>query len=64
MQLKKIIGSHFANYYEAEQAANLTFNKNIRPVIYSYSPINNLPKLMDEMYLGNTHGKIVFNHKK
>lgn len=62
MQLKSIVGSHFANYHEAQQASNLIFNKKIKPVIYKFSSIDDLPKLMDDMYLGKTHGKIVFNH--
>ena len=62
MQLKSIVGSHFANYHEAQQASNLIFNKKIRPIIYKFSSIDDLPELMDDMYLGKTHGKIVFNH--
>ena len=62
MQLKSIIGSHFANYDEANEAANLVFDKKIVPVVYSKTSIKELPKMMDKMYSGKTHGKIVFKH--
>ena len=62
MQLKSIIGSHFANYDEANEAANLVFDKKIVPVVYSKTNIKELPKMMDKMYSGKTHGKIVFKH--
>ena len=64
MQLKTIIGSHFANYNEASSASELIFNKKINPLIHSISDIEKLPKMMDRMYHGNTYGKIVFNHGK
>ncbi|MBL6679144.1 MAG: crotonyl-CoA carboxylase/reductase [Flavobacteriaceae bacterium] len=63
MQLKSIIGSHFANYDEANEAAKLVFENKITPV-FSKNHINSLPKMMDEMYNGKTHGKIVFNHSE
>lgn len=62
MQLKSIIGSHFANYDEAYEAAKLVFDNRIIPVVYSKTNIKELPKMMDEMYSGKTHGKIVFKH--
>ena len=62
MQLKSIIGSHFANYDEATKAADLIFNNKIKPIIHSLNKIEDLPKRMDEMYAGNTFGKIVFKH--
>ena len=62
MQLKSIIGSHFANYDEATKAADLIFNNKIKPIIHSVNKIEDLPTRMDEMYAGNTFGKIVFNH--
>ena len=64
MQLKTIIGSHFANYNEASSASELIFNKKINPLIHSINDIEKLPKMMDRMYHGNTYGKIVFNHGK
>ncbi len=62
MQLKTIIGSHFANYNEASFASDLIFNGKINPLIHSINDIEKLPEMMDKMYLGNTYGKIVFNH--
>ncbi len=62
MSLKKIIGSHFANYYEAEQAANLIFNGKISPLIYDVTSIHNLSKMADLMYRNENYGKIVFLH--
>ncbi|MDA9985246.1 crotonyl-CoA carboxylase/reductase [Flavobacteriaceae bacterium] len=61
MQLKSIIGSHFANYDEADQAAKLVFENKITP-IFSKNDISSLPEMMDQMYFGKTHGKIVFKH--
>lgn len=63
MELKSIIGSHFANYDEATKAANLVFSNQIKPLIYSINPIKELPKLADQMFDDETNGKIVFNHK-
>lgn len=62
MELKKIIGSHFANYNEAKEAAELVFNKKITPLIYNSSPISDINIMLDKMYGGNTFGKIVFYH--
>jgi len=61
MQLKTIIGSHFANYDEANEAAKLVFESKIVPVFIKKN-INSLPEMMDEMYYGKTYGKVVFNH--
>jgi crotonyl-CoA reductase len=62
MSLKHLIGSHFANYHEAEQAAKLVFAGKINPLIHSVNPIADLPKMMDAMYANSTYGKIVFTH--
>lgn len=61
MQLKSIIGSHFANYNEASEAAKLVFDNKVTP-IFSVNEINSLPKMMDQMYLGKSIGKLVFDH--
>lgn len=63
MQLKSIIGSHFANYDEANEAAKLVFENKVTP-IFSENDIASLPEMMDKMYSGKTYGKIVFNHNK
>ncbi|NCA28948.1 MAG: crotonyl-CoA carboxylase/reductase [Proteobacteria bacterium] len=63
MSLKTIIGSHFANYYESEQASQLVFDGRIKPLIHSVNSINNLPKMMDEMHRNQSYGKIVFMHE-
>ena len=62
MQLKSIVGSHFANYNEATLASELIFDNKIKPLIHSINHIDKLPEMMDKMYLGSTYGKIVFNH--
>ena len=62
MSLKSIIGSHFANYEEATQAAQLVFNGKVNPLIHSVNKIEELPKMMDAMYSSSTYGKIVFAH--
>ncbi len=63
MSVKKLIGSHFANYHEAQQAAKLVFDGKINPLIHSVNPINKLPEMMDAMYSNATYGKIVFLHE-
>lgn len=63
MSLKKILGSHFANYYEAEKAAQLVFDGKINPLIHSVNHISKLPEMMDAMYANSTYGKIVFLHE-
>lgn len=63
MSLKTLIGSHFANYYEAEQAAKLVFENKINPLIHSVNSIDQLPIMMDKMYSSSTYGKIVFSHE-
>lgn len=63
MSLKKIIGSHFANYYEAEKAAQLVFDGKINPLIHSVNHVSKLPEMMDAMYANSTYGKIVFLHE-
>ncbi len=62
MQLKSIVGSHFANYNEATLASELIFDNKIKPLIHSINHIDKLPEMMDKMYSGITYGKIVFNH--
>jgi crotonyl-CoA reductase len=62
MSLKKLIGSHFANYHEAQLAAQLIFDGKINPLIHSVNPIEKLPQMMDAMYSSSTYGKIVFTH--
>ena len=62
MQLKTIIGSHFANYNEAVLASELIFSGKIKPLIHSVNDIEKIPYMMDQMFLGNTYGKILFEH--
>ncbi len=62
MSLKKIIGSHFANYNEATEASKLVFDGKIKPLIHSVNKISKLPKMIDTMHNNDSHGKIVFLH--
>ena len=62
MELKSIIGSHFANNYEAHSALELIKSGKIKPVVDSVNPIENIKEKIDEMYKGNAIGKIVFTH--
>ena len=62
MSLKKIIGSHFANYKEATDAAELVFNGKITPLIFDCFDISDLPRLADAMYQNKCYGKVVFLH--
>ena len=63
MELKTLIGSHFANYAEASAALKLVAEGHINPVIDSISPISELPSKMDSMYAGEVSGKVVFTHE-
>ncbi len=63
MSVKKIIGSHFANYHESVQAAQLIFDGKINPLIHSVNHIDKLSEMMDAMYSNSTYGKIVFSHE-
>jgi crotonyl-CoA reductase len=62
MEVKTVIGSHFANYSEAQNASNLVASGQVVPKIYGIYEISKLGQLMDEMFLGKTFGKIVFRH--
>ena len=62
MELKSIIGSHFANYQEAADAAKLVFDGNIKTEVFETVPISKLPEMADAMWSRQTHGKIVFTH--
>ena len=63
MELKSIIGSHFANYNEAYEASKLMHQGIIKPVIGNVTSINNLPEVADMMFSNKTHGKNVFLHE-
>jgi len=62
MELKTLIGSHFANYAEASDALALVASGQIVPVIDSVNPIASLPEKLDDMFQGRVTGKIVFDH--
>lgn len=62
MELKSIIGSHFANNYEAHSALELINSGRIIPVVDSVNPIDAIHNKIDDMYNGNAIGKIVFRH--
>lgn len=62
MELKSIIGSHFANYQEAIEAAQLVFDGKIKTEVFETLPIDQLPVMADAMWKRQTHGKIVFTH--
>ena len=63
MELKSLLGSHFANYDEASKAADLVFSNKIEPLIHSINDIDRLPLMVDSMFNDETCGKIVFDHK-
>ncbi|MDC3298709.1 crotonyl-CoA carboxylase/reductase [bacterium] len=62
MELKSIIGSHFANYREAFDAAQLVFDGKIKTEVFETVPIEKLPQMADAMWQRETYGKIVFTH--
>ncbi|MHC8733882.1 crotonyl-CoA carboxylase/reductase [Arenicellales bacterium IMCC56312] len=62
MDLKKIIGCHFANYLEAAEAAKLIESGAIAPYISSVRPLCEIGSLLDHVYAGESVGKIVLNH--
>ena len=63
MELKTLIGSHFANYAEASEALALVASGQIVPVIDFVNPIALLPEKLDDMFQGRVTGKIVFDHR-
>lgn len=58
MRQKSIIGSHFANAYEATRANQLIIEKKIRPVLSETLPFEDLAKAHQKMYRNAHHGKI------
>ncbi len=62
MELKRIIGSHFANKKEAEEAASLIFEGKVKPLIHSNNKINKLGEMADKLHSEDISGKIVFDH--
>ena len=62
MDLKKIIGCHFANYREAAEAASLIESGVIVPYISSVRPLCEIGSFLDHVYAGESVGKIVLNH--
>jgi crotonyl-CoA carboxylase/reductase len=44
MRQKSIIGSHFANYYEADRANRLVIEKKIQPVLWKTFPFERTPE--------------------
>lgn len=62
MELKSVLGSHFANKEEAESASSLIFEKKITPLIHSFNPIDNLGEMADLLAAKDISGKIVFKH--
>lgn len=62
MQVKSLIGSHFASYEEAKEAAEWIGSGKVRPVVHSVNDFSQLGARMDEMSRNETFGKIVFRH--
>lgn len=59
MRQKQILGSHFANAYQAHRANELIIQQKIRPVVDRVLPFHEIPRA-HQMLLENTHkGKLV-----
>lgn len=59
MRQKQILGSHFANAYQAHHANELVAQKKIRPVVDRVLPFHEIPQA-HQLLLENTHkGKLV-----
>ena len=58
MEVKTVIGGHFANYSEAQDASNLVASGQMVPKIYGIYEISKLGQLMDEMFHGRTFRKL------
>jgi crotonyl-CoA carboxylase/reductase len=58
MRQKSIIGSHFANAYEATRANQLIIEKKIQPVLSETLPFEDLALAHQKMYRNAHHGKI------
>ena len=63
MELKSLIGSHFANNHEANQALKLVDSGTIKPVVDSVNPMMLIGEKLDSMYRGENIGKIVLNNE-
>lgn len=62
MEVKSLIGSHFANLQEAEMANKLMINKTIKPVTNKIIKFDQIPIFLDKMYnRENVFGKIGIN---
>jgi len=62
MEVKSLIGSHFANLQEAEMANKLMINKTIKPVTKTIIKFDQIPIFLDKMYnRENVFGKIGIN---
>jgi crotonyl-CoA carboxylase/reductase len=58
MRQKRIIGSHFANAYEATRANQLIIEKKIKPVLSETLPFDDVGKAHQKMYENAHAGKI------
>ncbi len=59
MRQKRIIGSHFANAYEATRANELIMQRKIRTVVDSVFPFEDTPKAHQLMFENKHQGKMV-----
>lgn len=62
MELKTIIGCHFANQWEVHSAAQLVQSGDVKPVVGSVSPFDALPDAIDQLHKGDVVGKFAITH--
>jgi crotonyl-CoA reductase len=58
MHVKRIIGSHFANYWEAWQANRLVGQGKIHPTLSRSYPLDEVGKAVDDIHRNRHHGKV------
>ncbi len=58
MSLKRVIGSHFANYREAWEANRLVAKARIHPTLSKVYELNDVGQAVEDVYHNRHHGKV------
>jgi crotonyl-CoA reductase len=58
MNLKRIVGTHFANYREAWQANRLIARGRIHPTLSVTYPLDDVGRAVDDLYRNRHQGKV------
>jgi crotonyl-CoA reductase len=58
MNLKRIVGTHFANYREAWQANRLVMRGRIHPTLSISYPLDDVGQAVDDLHRNRHQGKV------